>query len=60
MSLVLIAVVAAGFGLFALHAILTPLALALFLMVIIDGFSRVLRQRLTRLSEALALPWPSC
>ena len=53
-ALVLIAVVAAGFALFALHAILTPLALALFLMVIIDGFSRVLRQRIPRLSETLA------
>jgi predicted PurR-regulated permease PerM len=54
-ALVLIAVVAAGWALFALQAILTPLALALFLMVIIDGFSRVLRQRLPGLSPALAL-----
>jgi len=54
-ALVLIAVVAAGWALYALHGILTPLALALFLMVIIDGFSRVLRQRLPRLSDALAL-----
>jgi predicted PurR-regulated permease PerM len=53
-ALILIAVVAAGWALFALHGILTPLALALFLMVIIDGFSRVLRQRLPNLSEALA------
>jgi predicted PurR-regulated permease PerM len=54
-ALILISVVAAGWALYALHAILTPLALALFLMVIIDGFSRVLRQRLPRLSDALAL-----
>ena len=54
-ALVLIAVVAAGFALFALHGILTPLALALFLMVIIDGFSRVLRQRFPKLSEPWAL-----
>ena len=53
-ALILIAVVASGFALYALHGILTPLALALFLMVIIDGFSRVLRQRLPRLSETLA------
>jgi predicted PurR-regulated permease PerM len=53
-ALILIAAVAAGFALYALHGILTPLALALFLMVIIDGFSRVLRQRLPQLSERLA------
>ncbi|HUO23088.1 MAG TPA: AI-2E family transporter [Caulobacteraceae bacterium] len=53
-ALILIAVVASGFALFALQAILTPLALALFLMVLIDGFSRVLRQRLPSLSEGLA------
>ncbi len=53
-ALILIAVVASGFALYALQAILTPLALALFLMVIIDGFSRVLRQRLPNLSETLA------
>jgi predicted PurR-regulated permease PerM len=54
-ALILIAVVAAGWALFALQAILTPLALALFLMVIIDGFSRVLRQRLPTLSASVAL-----
>jgi len=51
----LIAVVAAGGALFWLRTILAPLALALFLMVIIDGLSRVLRTRFTALSEIAAL-----
>ncbi|MDB5461223.1 MAG: family transporter, partial [Caulobacteraceae bacterium] len=54
-ALVLIAVIATGAALFLLRSILTPLALALFLMVIIDGLSRVLRQRLPVLSEGVAL-----
>ncbi len=54
-AVILIAVVASGWALYALHGILTPLALALFMMVIIDGFSRVLRQRLPQLSDSLAL-----
>lgn len=54
-SLLVIAVMAAGFGLFFLRTILTPLALALFLMVLIDGLSRVLRSRLPALSEQAAL-----
>jgi AI-2 transport protein TqsA len=54
-ALVLIAVIATGGALFMLRSILTPLVLALFLMVIIDGLSRVLRQRLPVLSEAVAL-----
>ena len=53
--LILMAVVAAGWALYALNTILTPVALALFLMVIIDGFSRVLRQHFTRLNERWAL-----
>jgi predicted PurR-regulated permease PerM len=54
-ALMVIAAVAAGVALFLLRSILTPLALALFLMVIIDGLSRVLRQRFAILSEAVAL-----
>ena len=54
-SLLVIAVTAAGLALFFLRPILTPLALALFLMVLIDGLSRVLRRRLPMLSEPVAL-----
>jgi AI-2 transport protein TqsA len=54
-ALVLIAIVAAGGALFTLRTILTPLMLALFLMVIIDGLSRVLRRRLPILSELAAM-----
>jgi len=41
-ALVIIAVVVAGAAFLWLRGILTPLALALFLMVMIDGFARVL------------------
>jgi predicted PurR-regulated permease PerM len=54
-ALLVIAVTTAGVALFLLRPILTPLALALFLMVIIDGLSRVLRSRLPKLSESAAL-----
>jgi predicted PurR-regulated permease PerM len=54
-ALVLIAVVAGVGALFWLRSILTPLALALFLMVIIDGLSRVLRTRLPVMSELTAM-----
>jgi AI-2 transport protein TqsA len=54
-SLLVLAVTAAGFALFFLRTILTPLALALFLMVLVDGLSRVLRSRLPALSEQTAL-----
>jgi predicted PurR-regulated permease PerM len=36
--------------------ILTPLALAMFLAVMIDGFARVLNHRLPRVSRRMALP----
>jgi predicted PurR-regulated permease PerM len=54
-ALMLTAAVAMGAALFFLRPILTPFALALFLMVIIDGLSRVLRRRLPSLSEPGAL-----
>ena len=44
-SIVVIAVIAAGAALYFLSDILTPLALALFLSVMIDGFARVLSER---------------
>jgi AI-2 transport protein TqsA len=54
-ALMFIAVIAGGAALFLLRSILTPLLLAAFLMVIIDGLSRVLRKRVPALSEAVAL-----
>jgi predicted PurR-regulated permease PerM len=55
-ALVVIAVVVAGAAFYWLNAILTPLALALFLMVMIDGLARVLRRRAPHLPKAAALP----
>ena len=54
-ALMLIAVICTGGALFWLRPILTPFVLALFLMVIIDGLSRVLRLRLKFLSPLAAL-----
>jgi predicted PurR-regulated permease PerM len=54
-SLVILAVIAAGAALYWLRGILTPLALAVFLAVMIDGFARVLRSRLPVISERAAL-----
>jgi AI-2 transport protein TqsA len=55
-ALVIIAVVVSGAAFYWLNTILTPLALALFLMVMIDGFARALRRRLPRFPEAAVLP----
>ena len=54
-ALVIIAVIAVGGALFWLRSILTPLALALFLTLMIDSFARVLRRRL-RFPALAALP----
>lgn len=54
-SLVILAVIATGAALYWLRGILTPLALAVFLAVMIDGFARVLRSRLPVISERTAL-----
>jgi AI-2 transport protein TqsA len=55
-ALVVIAVVVSGAAFYWLNGILTPLALALFLMVMIDGLARVLHRRLARFPPAAALP----
>jgi predicted PurR-regulated permease PerM len=55
-ALVVIAVVVAGSAFYWLSGILTPLALALFLMVMVDGLARLLRRRAPRLPQAAALP----
>lgn len=54
-SVVVIAVIAAGAAAFWLRDILTPLALAVFLTVMIDGFVRVLTDR-ARMPKRFALP----
>ena len=54
-ALVIIAVVVAGAAFLWLRGILTPLALAIFLMVMIDGFARVLHEKL-KFAPAAALP----
>jgi predicted PurR-regulated permease PerM len=53
---VILAVIACGACLYVLSDILTPLALAMFLAVMIDGFARVLEHRLPHLSRRAATP----
>ena len=53
---VILAVLAGGATLYWLAPILTPLALAMFLAVMIDGFARVLQNRLPHVSRRAALP----
>jgi AI-2 transport protein TqsA len=55
-ALVILAVVAGGAALIWLRGILTPLALAVFLAVMIDGVARVLSRRLAWLPKAATLP----
>lgn len=55
-ALVVIAVILGGAACRWLADILTPLALALFLAVMIDGFARVLRERVRFLPAWSALP----
>jgi AI-2 transport protein TqsA len=55
-ALVILAVIAGGATLYFLAPILTPLALAMFLAVMIDGFARVLEHRLPGVSRKAALP----
>lgn len=55
-ALVILAVIAGGATLRWLSDILTPLALAIFLAVMIDGFARVLQTRLPGVSRRAATP----
>lgn len=55
-ALVILAVIAGGATLYVLAGILTPLALAMFLAVMIDGFARVLESRMPGLPRRAALP----
>lgn len=55
-SLIIIAAVAVGFTLYFLRGILTPLALALFLAVMVDGFARLLKERIPGFPARAAMP----
>jgi predicted PurR-regulated permease PerM len=55
-ALVILAVIAGGATMYWLAGILTPLALAMFLAVMIDGFARVLEHRLPGVSRAISTP----
>lgn len=55
-ALVILATIAGGVVLYVLADILTPLALALFLAVMIDGFARMLESRLAGVSRRAAVP----
>ena len=55
-ALVILAVIAGGATLYWLAPILTPLALAMFLAVMVDGFARVLQHRLPHMSKRAAMP----
>ncbi len=55
-ALVIIAVVVAGAAFYWLNGILTPLALALFLTVMIDGLARVMSEKIPRFPKPAALP----
>src|SRR5512140_1318478 len=55
-AVVILAVISGGATLYWMAPILTPLALAMFLAVMIDGFARVLQHRLPHVSERAAMP----
>ncbi|WP_297691434.1 AI-2E family transporter [Phenylobacterium sp.] len=55
-ALVILAVIVAGAAAYWLAGILTPLALAIFLAIMIDGLARVLEHRLPGVSRRAALP----
>ncbi len=55
-AVVFLAVVAAGAAMYFARDILTPLALAAFLAVMIDSFARVLSNRVPKFPQRLALP----
>jgi predicted PurR-regulated permease PerM len=53
---VIVAVVLTGFSFWALRRILEPFVLALFLLIMIDGLSRALKDRVKGFPERAALP----
>jgi predicted PurR-regulated permease PerM len=55
-AIVVTAVVAVGFVVWALRGILTPLVLAVFLLLMIDGLAETLSERIPRFPQRLAMP----
>lgn len=55
-ALVMLAVVAGGAALWWMQAILTPLAIAVFLLILVDGFARLLSRHAHFLPEWAMLP----
>jgi predicted PurR-regulated permease PerM len=55
-SLVILAVLATAYALYWLRGILTPLALAAFLLVMVDGLARAMAHRFPALPEKATLP----
>jgi predicted PurR-regulated permease PerM len=55
-AIMLIAVVVTGAALWWLRGILTPLVMAMFLMILIDGLARVLEQRIPPVTRRAAMP----
>lgn len=55
-ALVILATIAAGVVLYVLSDILTPLALAIFVALMVDGFARALQGRLPGVSTRWAMP----
>jgi len=55
-GVMVLAAIATGFALWALRSILTPLALAIFLLLMIDGLARGLAQRVSWLPKWSSLP----
>ena len=55
-AMVVTAVVASGFVVWALKGIFTPFVLAVFLLLMIDGLARTLRTRIPGFPERLAMP----
>ncbi|HKT54829.1 MAG TPA: AI-2E family transporter [Caulobacteraceae bacterium] len=53
---VVCATILTGFALWALHRILEPLAMAVFLLIMVDGMARMIHRRVKRIPKALALP----
>ena len=55
-AIMVIAVVVAGAALYWLRDILTPLVMAMFLMILIDGLARVLERRIPPVTRRAAMP----
>lgn len=55
-GVMVLAAIASGFAFWALRSILTPLALAIFLLLMIDGLARGLSHRAAWLPRSAALP----